>query len=70
MSVVRPIDANALMSHFSGIWAEAEKIYYLLTDSKCPIVFLDNKQAYDAAKWLASRGVTISVLPESPEEET
>ena len=57
------------MSHFSGVWAEAEKIYYLLTDSKCPIYFLDNKQAYDAAKWLASKGVVISSPPEPPKEK-
>lgn len=57
------------MSHFSGVWAEAERIYYLLTDSKCPIFFLDNKHAYDAAKWLASQGVTVSTSTEPPKEE-
>ena len=56
------------MSHFSGIWAEAERIFYLLTDSKCPILFLDNKQAYDAAKWLASKGVVILTTSEPPVE--
>lgn len=58
------------MSHFSGIWEEAEKIYYLLTDCECPIFFLDNKHAYDAAKWLASKAVRVTDHQESPKEET
>ena len=57
------------MSYFSGVWEEAEKIYYLLTDSKCPIYFLDNKQVYDAAKWLASKGVRVTAPQETPKEE-
>ena len=57
------------MSHFSGVWEEAEKIFYLLTDSECPAFFLDNKHAYDTAKWLASKGMTTSKLPEPPKEE-
>lgn len=58
------------MSHFSGIWEEAEKIYYLLTDCECPIYFLDNKQVYDAAKWLASNGVRVAAPQESQKEAT
>lgn len=57
------------MSHFSGVWAEAEKIYYLLTDCDCPIYFRDNAEAYAAAKWLASNGVVISSPPEPQKEE-
>lgn len=56
------------MSHFSGIWEEAEKIYYLFTDCECPIYFLDNKQAYDAAKWLSSKGVRVAAQPKPPKE--
>lgn len=57
------------MSHFSGVWAEAEKIYYLLTDSECPAFFLDNEHAYDTAKWLASKGVTVSTSTEPTKED-
>ena len=57
------------MSHFSGIWEEAEKIYYLLTDCECPIYFLNNKQVYDAAKWLVSKGVRVAAQQESPKED-
>lgn len=56
------------MNHFSGVWAETEKIYYLLTDCQCPIYFLDNAQAYDVAKYLASKGVVTSNTPEPPKE--
>lgn len=47
------------MSHFSGVWAEVEKFYHLLSESTCPIWFIDETQKLEAAKWLVARGVTI-----------
>lgn len=48
----------------------ANSIYYLLTDCKCPIYFRNNAEVYEAAKWLVSKGVVISNMPEPPKEET
>ena len=47
------------MSHFSGVWAEVEKFYYLLSESTCPIWFIDETQKLEAAKWLASKGIVV-----------
>ena len=47
------------MSHFSGIWAEVERIYYLLSENDCPIWFADNAHMLDAAKWLVSKGIKV-----------
>lgn len=54
-------DAEASTS--SRSFADAERLYYLFTDSNCPISFLDNKQAYDFAAWLVSQGVAIANSP-------
>lgn len=47
------------MSHFSGKWAEIEKLYRLLSESDCPIWFSDEAQKLDAAKWLVSKGIAV-----------
>ena len=51
---------------------EIDRLYYLLTESKCPIVFLDEAQKLRATKWLASHGVRIQKwipVKEPPKEE-
>ena len=48
----------------------AGKIYYLLTDCKCPIYFRNNAEVYESAKWLASNGVRVAAPQESQKEAT
>ena len=47
------------MSYFSGRWEEVEKIYYLLSESDCPIWFADEAHKLDTAKWLELKGIKV-----------